>query len=779
MAENAGTIYAEIRLEIEKLKADGQKSQEYITKLEAKLKTSIAEAGEKAGTGFFAGVRKGFKETGEEAKKLGANVVKSLSPMLVAITAGIKVIRGIGNAIRDAFLSNEQCREGVDNLKSSLGESFSAAVRPVSNFFAGIIENAAKSISEANRLRDALKRLREGTESYGDTTSEKLKTIPGDYERIQKQIVDLTARIKQWEGAEYGAEQVVVWRGELEKLSREFEELENSYKDLMSDTGNASAESYAIFEDITAELEAAEGQIDLLYEKHAINDEKANQARISALDNYINAVSKLVSENKIAKSNINSDLDKQIARRNDLEAKIENETTFAALMASEAEKRAAELEKGRDAELAALNTRYAALAAGRESGALTEEEIGQRNMLTDAINQNYDALQKLAKTEAVTAAQQGIVQYSQDIDEQYRGIVRDLAEQGIMQNELLSDKEKELALNELNRNAALAEVTAQFAKLEAEREVFGLTEEEIALRDELTRKINQNYDAVAGGITAAKDEVVNFKEAAMQIAQAGVSAFSSITSAVTQITQMRAQEAMAEIDRMLEQELKNIEEARNAQLVAEGFMEAQRAEQMDAQIDAARAANDEVLQYQLERRQREMEINEEYDAQARAEEERARKKKAELEYKAAQAKYAMDISNSIVTGAMAITNAINSGMQFGPASAAMVPILTGIAAAGTAAQMAVIMANPPKMPAFATGGIVPGQPHGKADTVAAMVTPGEVILNRAQQEALAPQLGGGNLTLEINMDGKRMAEVIVENYINKGRILIDASRGIR
>jgi hypothetical protein len=82
------------------------------------------------------------------------------------------------------------------------------------------------------------------------------------------------------------------------------------------------------------------------------------------------------------------------------------------------------------------------------------------------------------------------------------------------------------------------------------------------------------------------------------------------------------------------------------------------------------------------------------------------------------------------------------------------------------------------MPKFADGGIVPGQPHAHADTVAAMVMPGELILNRAQQETLAPQLGG-DLTVQINLDARRIGETVVNDYINKGIILIEARRGIR
>jgi hypothetical protein len=64
------------------------------------------------------------------------------------------------------------------------------------------------------------------------------------------------------------------------------------------------------------------------------------------------------------------------------------------------------------------------------------------------------------------------------------------------------------------------------------------------------------------------------------------------------IAQQEAQEAMEAVDRILEETTQRIEEQRNAALEAEGFIEAQRSENMQAQIDAAKEANDEVLQYQ-------------------------------------------------------------------------------------------------------------------------------------------------------------------------------------
>jgi hypothetical protein len=52
---------------------------------------------------------------------------------------------------------------------------------------------------------------------------------------------------------------------------------------------------------------------------------------------------------------------------------------------------------------------------------------------------------------------------------------------------------------------------------------------------------------------------------------------------------------------------------------------------------------------------------------------------------------------------------------------------------------------------FADGGIVPG--YGNTDSVPAMLTPGEVILNASQQEGLVNQLNGINININGNVIG--------------------------
>jgi hypothetical protein len=354
---------------------------------------------------------------------------------------------------------------------------------------------------------------------------------------------------------------------------------------------------------------------------------------------------------------------------------------------------------------------------------------------------------------------------------------------------LLIDQEDTLAQQEIAR-AKEADLINQAIELEIKlierqrqraRDALMQSDAYITASDTEREKILANFDAITEEMKRVQEEAKKTSlfdskafKTSMQIGEIAVGAFSDISSAMTEITQKQAEDAMAEIDRKLKEKMEDIEDLRTQALEAAGFIEATTSESMQAQIDAAKEANDEVLQYQLERRQEEMAINEKYDAEAKAAEEQATHDKLMLEYEAAMAKYEMDFTNAIIQGALAITNAL--------ATKPFIPVgIAAGAAAGvaTGAQIAVIKENKPKLPKFADGGIVPGQPHGNVDTVMSMLTPGEVILNQAQQETLAPQLESRPLIIQQIMDGRKISEAVVNDYINKGIILIEARRGIR
>ena len=83
--------------------------------------------------------------------------------------------------------------------------------------------------------------------------------------------------------------------------------------------------------------------------------------------------------------------------------------------------------------------------------------------------------------------------------------------------------------------------------------------------------------------------------------------------------------------------------------------------------------------------------------------------------------------------------------------------LVGLAT-GTAVAVGVSAIFDNYVPQFAQGGIVPGT--GNRDTVPAMLTPGELILNQAQQENLVANSG-----ITINISAPLVDETVVESII--------------
>ena len=86
---------------------------------------------------------------------------------------------------------------------------------------------------------------------------------------------------------------------------------------------------------------------------------------------------------------------------------------------------------------------------------------------------------------------------------------------------------------------------------------------------------------------------------------------------------------------------------------------------------------------------------------------------------------------------------------------------TGIVPAGLA--LSIGMANVAAIDSqkFAAGGIVQGVDSGQGDTVPAMLTPGELILNQAQQENVLNAMGG----ITINFTGPITNDDYVRDFI--------------
>lgn len=350
-----------------------------------------------------------------------------------------------------------------------------------------------------------------------------------------------------------------------------------------------------------------------------------------------------------------------------------------------------------------------------------------------------------------------------DLEKEYKTILSDAQERAILEDEALSDYERQVALLEYQRQAAIDELEARYAALEARREERGLTKQEIEERDKLTAAINRNFDAMIDGVKKVEDETKGETLAqriighdAYKIGAAAVSAVMDVASALMDVLQEQARKASAEVDRTLKENQEKIEDMRRDALEAAGFAEAKEAESMRERIDRAREAGDQALEYQLKRRQEEMRINEEYDALAKAEEEKAEREKAEIEYKAAMRKHNLDVSNAIVGAAQAVV------MAWAQGGAISGLIFAGITAAATAAQIGIMIKNPPQK--FESGGIVPGQNYS-GDKTLALVNSGELILNKAQQDNVAGRLAGGgatHLTIVLRVDGRQTAQAVFD-----------------
>lgn len=122
----------------------------------------------------------------------------------------------------------------------------------------------------------------------------------------------------------------------------------------------------------------------------------------------------------------------------------------------------------------------------------------------------------------------------------------------------------------------------------------------------------------------------------------------------------------------------------------------------------------------------------------------------------------LGLSTSRMAGTVAETKTDMVGMtvKAGKAHAGIPFIGVALAAAAIAGLIALISSSANKIPKFANGGIVAGG-DGSGDRVHAMVNPGELILNKAQQGRLANHLTSAS-NLRVEVEGRIRAKDILE-----------------
>lgn len=168
-------------------------------------------------------------------------------------------------------------------------------------------------------------------------------------------------------------------------------------------------------------------------------------------------------------------------------------------------------------------------------------------------------------------------------------------------------------------------------------------------------------------------------------------------------------------------------------------------------------------------------LSEQYTDGAISYEEYCEKKK-EIDKKAAQEEYKLKMwewNASFLQATANIAQGVAAALtQVPPASY----IMAALTAASGAIQIATIMANKPRPPSFASGGIVPGRSYS-GDRVSANVNSGEMILNGAQQARLWQIAngngGGGNTVLNVDIHNNSQSKVSTQLDKNGLRVIVD------
>ena len=155
----------------------------------------------------------------------------------------------------------------------------------------------------------------------------------------------------------------------------------------------------------------------------------------------------------------------------------------------------------------------------------------------------------------------------------------------------------------------------------------------------------------------------------------------------------------------------------------------------------------------------------EIEAEELSEEEKNKKILA-AQKKAAREQYRIELWQWTVSSLQAAAN-IAEGIskcfaQQGPYGF----ITSALVAAAGAAQIATIIASKPQPPAFAAGGVVPGNSYS-GDRITAMVNSGEMVLTRQQQARLFEIANGaGSGETNINIKNYRANDVDVSASVN-------------
>ena len=224
------------------------------------------------------------------------------------------------------------------------------------------------------------------------------------------------------------------------------------------------------------------------------------------------------------------------------------------------------------------------------------------------------------------------------------------------------------------------------------------------------------------------------REARQETIDTALSQLNSFFGALNELSSATAQNQIDNINRTLETRLSAIDAETEATLISLGIQEETRTEALEKRLEEAIAEGDEetaaLLQNEIDR----IAIIEDAEKRKTAAEEAAAEESKQIQYEAALANWEMQGLQLLANTAAAIMQTIAQwGLPWGLIPAAGVGIIAGVQ------RQALDAAKPQR---FQSGGIVAGEQFGQ-DSVPAMLSPNEVVMNPRQQAEILMSLANG------------------------------------
>lgn len=211
---------------------------------------------------------------------------------------------------------------------------------------------------------------------------------------------------------------------------------------------------------------------------------------------------------------------------------------------------------------------------------------------------------------------------------------------------------------------------------------------------------------------------------------------SDLFSSLAQLSAASAQSQIDDIDRILDARVTAIDAETQALLLSLGLQEETKTQKLQRQLDEAILSGDAETAAQLQDELDRTSIIEDGEAAKTAAIEEAELEKKQIEYDAAIVTWKLQKASAVASAAQAlVTNYGQLGLVGGTIAAVGTGILTGV-------QLGIINENKP-VKNFSQGGIVPGSQFG-IDSVPAMLSPQETVLNPSQQARVLMEIANGN-----------------------------------